>query len=85
MKRRATLSLLASALLIVPQIFCPEAAVRAARPQRADFSGLESVALAELRETWTPGAPHGQQFLIVFGADGKPAYLQMALWVFKRV
>ena len=32
-----------------------------------------------------PGAPQAQEFLIVSDADGKSAYLQMFLWVFKRV
>jgi CubicO group peptidase (beta-lactamase class C family) len=32
-----------------------------------------------------PGARRGQELLIVSGADGKPSYLQMALWVFRRV
>jgi hypothetical protein len=32
-----------------------------------------------------PGAARGQEFLVVNGADGRPAYLQMALWVFRRV
>jgi CubicO group peptidase (beta-lactamase class C family) len=32
-----------------------------------------------------PGAARGQEFLVVDGADGRPAYLQMALWVFRRV
>lgn len=32
-----------------------------------------------------PGAARGQQFLILPGADGRPAHLQMSLWVFKRV
>jgi CubicO group peptidase (beta-lactamase class C family) len=32
-----------------------------------------------------PHAPRVQEFLIVTGDDGKPAYLQMGLWVYKRL
>ena len=42
--------------------------------------------IGESRFCVTPlGAPQAQEFLIVSAADGKPAYLQMFLWIFKRV
>jgi hypothetical protein len=40
--------------------------------------------IGEHRFSVTPEGGSPQEFLIVLGPDGKPAYLQMFIWVFRK-